>query len=172
MEKTVKKIMYHSSDVLFNCFDNSYIKDMGFHFGLKKHAYNNIDNIFIKKENDLVEWDEICYLYECEIALKNTYKFILDCWNWSFEMVSICLNPQKNSCKLFTIEEWEKIHNNNDLVFEFKKKGYDSIEYHNTFEGDFNEASFIVFDSKNIKILKVYECKVIGRFLEISEINK
>jgi hypothetical protein len=166
----MNKVVYHSSEVDFTSFENKYIKELGFHFGSKSQAYNNIDNIINKNDDD---WNKICYLYKCEIDLRKIYKMPSDCWNWSFEMINICLNPnKKESSNLFSVGEWASIRNNDDLIKEFKKKEYNSIEYFNSFEGSFNEKSYIVFDSEDIKIMDVYKCMVVGRFLEVTKIEE
>jgi hypothetical protein len=140
----MNKVMYHSSEIYFTSFKNKYIKELGFHFGSKCQAYNNIDNM-INRNND--DWNGICYLYKCEIDLRKTYKMILDCWDWSFEMINNCLDPNKNeSSNLFSIEEWTNIHNVDDLIKEFNKKEYNSIEYFNSFEDSINEKSYIIFN--------------------------
>jgi hypothetical protein len=166
----MKRIVYHSSEIYFSSFDNKYIKELGFHFGSKSQAYNNIVNIINKND---IDYNLICYLYKCEIDIRNTYTMTLDCWNWSYEMISIFLDPNKNKySNLFSVEEWANIHNVDDLVKEFKRKEYNSIEYFNNFEGSINEKSYILFDSEDIKIIEIYKCIVTGRFLEVTKIDE
>ena len=158
--------VWHSSNTLFNNFEQNYIKDFGFHLGTERCALTNLKRINGNK-NDKTEG----YMYECNIKLHNPYFFKKDLSIWDNVSLSNYFLINKEDRNVFKLQ-YEILELGLYNIYYFKymliKSGYDSAEYINTKEISFDEnnklnKSYIIFNTDNINIINIYKVKKVPK---------
>ena len=129
-------IAYHGTNTKFTKFDKSK-RELGFHFGSTKEQ----------------ALDRGKYLIKAKLILTNPYDIVSDLGQWDdMEMLKEYLGEANEGP--FTNEEFDKFKNSDDVRSGLKKLGYDGLVYDNSFEGQKNAPSYIVFEPEQIHIIE------------------
>jgi len=150
--------MFHSSNKLFDVFDNRFIQELGFHFGTRVQADNNFNRLDIMPNS---QGHKIGYIYECELNLIRILDISIDLGKWDYEMIEEYFSPYANDyLELDNPHEWDSVNTIEDFIVFIQSKGYNGMKYINHYEGngtdDREDEAFIIFNDYDITIKTIY----------------
>ncbi len=154
------KILYHATYKHIKKFLPRVGRDIGVHLAASpEQAQNRLEDTAPKKYKGIhtKTKQEGANIIPVKVTLKNPYNVVADLGDWGdmgmlYEYFG---NPENGG---ILAKEWKqgKITNQAEFVIEMTKKGYDGIQYDNSFEGEIGKAgseenqAYIVFQPAQI----------------------